>query len=214
VKEILKSIPENYYRYTSDGKVQGAGEIKGDEEIIGGGSIFKAGKKILFEDNFSEYEVGDIPSGWEMKNVSVEVANFKGKKWMRFLAPGQVKRKIDIPENYSVEFSVYIPTSATIGEIVYGNNCKIYIGGPGSELKYNNKGIKTGIDRKKVYKVSLSNKNGIARIFLDGKKIYQVREEAIKGKASKDKELVISTDVINLDERKECLITDVRISQY
>ncbi|MCD6407824.1 hypothetical protein J7L87_02085 [bacterium] len=208
VNEIVKSVPTEYYRYTAEGK-----EVREEEkvEIIGGGSIFKPGKKVIFSENFTSYEIGDIPENWDVGETSVEVALFKGKKWLRFLSDGEIYHNLKTGKDFSFEFEIFITSISTSATITV-DGITISPGGINSGICLNSKKLKKKLERKKIHRISISRRKGILRMFVDGKKIYQIKEkpEEIKG----SEKIKIKVDGVNPDEGKEFLITDIKIAEY
>lgn len=68
---------------------------------------FVSGKKILFEDNFSNDVVGDFPVNW-FTNSSGEIANINSNKWLQLSDKGSfLPLNISkLPENFTFEFDV------------------------------------------------------------------------------------------------------------
>ncbi len=207
VNEIVKGIPSEYYRYLAEGKKE---KVEEEEEIIGGESTFRPGNKVVFKEDFSKYEIGDIPEKCETGDTSVEIAKYRGKKWLRFLNDGSVMYKLNIPEDFSLEFEIYVPSPHTTACITF-NGAEISIGGNNRSISYNDKILKKGID-KKINKISFIRKKGVVKIFLNGKKIYQLREKKVEKKEKKG--LIFSARGIDTDNRKECLITGIEIFEY
>jgi len=204
VNEIVKGVPSEYYRYLANGKKK-----EEEEEIIGGESLFKPGNKVVFEEDFSKYGIGDIPENWDTGDTSVEVAKYKGEKWLRFLSDGKVFYGLDIPENFSLEFKIYLPSSETVASIIFDGS-EISIGGEGRKISYNGRVVKKSVDEK-INKISFMKKDGIVRIFLNGRKIYQLK---IKEEKKREKGLSFSADGIDTEKRRECLITDIKLCGY
>lgn len=68
---------------------------------------FVSGKKILFEDNFSNDAVGDFPVSW-FTNSSGEIANINSNKWLQLSDKGSFLpiNISKLPENFTFEFDV------------------------------------------------------------------------------------------------------------
>ncbi len=84
---------------------------------------FVPGEKTLYFDDFNDTSLGDYPARWTMgeRGGQVEVAEYKGKNWLKALSDGaksmknsqsflRVDLKKHLPEKFTVEFDV--PRSA------------------------------------------------------------------------------------------------------
>ncbi len=207
VKEIIKSVPENYYRYDENGNLQ---TVKKEEttslKIIGGEDIFKGGKVVLLDENFRNYEIGDIPSNFTYEKAGVEIARVGNKKWMRFLKKGTVKKKINFSGDYSFEIS-FLTTFNCLSEIKLpdGKLIKLING----KILYSDVEL-ASIKTNKINKIQISKRKGITKIFINGKKEYKTVE---KGPISGN-EIVVKCEEVDPDEGKEFLFTDLKISLY
>jgi len=68
-----------------------------------------------------------------LTNTAVEVAEYEGKKWIRFLKAGTVQKKVKVNNNYSVEITLFAPDTATTVSLKYGDIPECVI--EGSSLK-------------------------------------------------------------------------------
>ncbi|MCM8830218.1 MAG: CsgG/HfaB family protein [Candidatus Omnitrophica bacterium] len=206
IKEIVDSVPAEYYRYTAEGKQIPASGEKKTLGIVGGLDKFSSGGSVIWSEDFGKYSVGAVPDGWTLNKASVEVAEYEGKKWMRFLNSGTVQKKVKVGSDYSLEITFFVPDTATDVSFKYGDipECKI----TGSSL--NVKGASAGLlNRENIHTLAVSRKNGQVVFYLDGKRIYTTTQEG-----SLSENLVISTKGIDINQGQECIITDIKIAEY
>ncbi|MCM8821017.1 MAG: CsgG/HfaB family protein [Candidatus Omnitrophica bacterium] len=206
IKEIVDSVPAEYYRYTAKGEqVLSSGEKK-TLGIVGGLDKFSSGGSVIYSDDFGKYSIGAVPDGWTLNKTSVEVAEYEGKKWMRFLNSGTVQKKVKVGSDYSLEITFFVPDTATDVSFKYGDipECKI----TGSSL--NVKGASAGLlNRENIHTLAVSRKSGQVVFYIDGKRIYTTTQEG-----SLSENLVISTKGIDINQGQECIITDIKIAEY
>ena len=206
IKEIVDSVPAEYYRYTAEGKqIPTTGEKK-TLGIVGGMDKFVPGEDIICSENFSKYNIGAVPDGWILTNTAVEVAEYEGKKWIRFLKSGTVQKKVKVNNNYSVEITLFAPDTATTVSLKYGDIPECVI--EGSSLKVG--GASSGdIKRDGIHTLAISRKNGQVVFYLDGKRVYTT---ATQGSSSEN--FSISAKGIDINQGQELIFTDVRIAEY
>jgi len=65
---------------------------------------FVPGERVLFADDFSKDNVGDFPKRLEFVKGNMEVAEWKGARWLRATTDGQLE--IPLPENLPDRFTV------------------------------------------------------------------------------------------------------------
>jgi outer membrane protein OmpA-like peptidoglycan-associated protein len=65
---------------------------------------FVPGERVLFADDFSKDNVGDFPKRLEFIKGNMEVAEWKGARWLRATTDGQLE--IPLPENLPDRFTV------------------------------------------------------------------------------------------------------------
>lgn len=65
---------------------------------------FVPGERVLFADDFSKDNVGDFPKRLEFVKGNMEVAEWKGARWLRATTDGQFE--IPLPENLPDRFTV------------------------------------------------------------------------------------------------------------
>jgi len=215
VNEISKGVPENYYRYGTDGKptsvVRTQSESGHEDEIIGGDSVFIPGKKVVFEGTFSSDEIGDVPSGWDVKDGAMEVAMYREKKWLRFLEPATVSRKIVFPDEYSFTCDYYL--SGDKPSIAFSfDGMEISLDGYSGVLKFGPKEIAKDIKKGVPHAFGLEKKKKYVRIWLDGLYRGKIVTETAPKKSS-NQILEISAQA-NPPEKQNVLITGVRVAGY
>ncbi len=245
VKAIAQMVPENYYRYSATGQEvhptsynqqtpsaspAPTGGIVGGQltsgGIIGGGERFVAGKKVLFQEDFSEYNIGDIPTGIHLMKGQVEVASFSGRKWLRALSKNvDVQAKLRLPQNFAVEWDVYFSKS------VWGMAHAMFLGEPrdpnspdvlhwASDWEYprwSGKEIRTTkIRAGEIHHFAVQQKNGMIKIFVDGQRIYQepIGGGIVGGNLPNRNAISFGLWGANPSEHKEILITNIRVTAY
>jgi len=206
IKEIVDSVPAEYYRYTAEGKqIPAAGEKK-PLGIVGGLDKFSPGGSIVFSEDFTKYSTGAVPDGWTLNKTSVEVAEYEGKKWVRFLNSGTIQKKAKVSSDYSLEITLFVPDSATSVSFEYGDipECEL----TGSSLKVGDSSAGT-FNREGIHTLAVSRKNGQVVFYLDGKRTYTATPQG-----SLSENLVISVKGIDINQGQEFIFTDVKIAEY
>lgn len=219
ITEIVKSVPLDYYRYTAEGKTmapQAAPQTAPPAEttpaktglgIIGGQDRFTPGGKVVFFEDFTGYSTGAVPEGWFLVNTSVEVAEYSGKKWLRFLLPGQVQRKVKTTGDYSVEMNLFMPDEKTTFSVKYGNAPDITLQNTSVNVGGNLAGeVRRGDG---LHRLEFSKKGEQVVFFIDGKRIYTSAPDS-----SFSENLTVSVKGIDINKSMELLFTDLRISEY
>ncbi len=242
VQAISQLVPENYYRWGEGTQgfnkppvtpkpaaaptTQPSGGVVPSGAIQGGASTFRPGSKVLFAEDFSGYNIGDIPKSLLIRKGQVEVAAFSGKKWLRALS-GNVEaiKKIDLPENFAVEWSVYFS-----GHYI-GLGHAMFLGYPrdpnrpdvfhwASDWEYpkwSGQWIKTiKLKPKMIHHFAVQQKDGMIRIFADGHLIYKepVGGGIVGAKLPNRDAVSFGIWGENPSEGRECLITDIKITAY
>jgi OmpA-OmpF porin, OOP family len=67
---------------------------------------FVPGERVLFADDFAKDNVGDFPKRLEFVKGNMEVAEWKGERWLRASTDGQFEIPLpeNLPERFTVEF--------------------------------------------------------------------------------------------------------------
>jgi outer membrane protein OmpA-like peptidoglycan-associated protein len=68
---------------------------------------FKPGERVLFADDFTRDEVGDFPRRLQLKQGSMEIVEWQGRRLVRATAPSNsflVTLPEELPQRYTVEF--------------------------------------------------------------------------------------------------------------
>lgn len=86
----------------SDASAASAGEAKEEAAFVN--FDFVPGERVLFADDFSKDNVGDFPKRLEFVKGNMEVAEWKGARWLRATTDGQFE--IPLPENLPDRFTV------------------------------------------------------------------------------------------------------------
>lgn len=206
IKEIVDSVPAEYYRYTAEGKQIPATGEKKTLGIVGGLDKFSPGGSVVWSEDFVKYGVGAVPEGWTLNKTSVEVAEYEGKKWMRFLNSGTIQRKIKVSSDYSIEMTFFAPDAATSFSLKYGDipECEI----TGASLKAGGASAGT-LSRDNIHTLAISRKNNQVVFYLDGKRVYTTTPQG-----SVSENFIISTKGIDINQGQECIITDIKVAEY
>ncbi len=241
VEAISRMVPENYYRWgentpnynqppvASQPAASAAGGVsaapKPSGAIIGAEESFKPGRMVLFKEDFSRYQIGDIPESMKLKGQA-EVAMFSGKKWLRALSDKVIlSKKIKLPANFAVEWTIYFSGSYT------GMSQAFYLGPyrdkwESSEIlhwasdwaypRWRNQSIKTvKLQAGNPYHFAVQQRDGRLKIFVNGKRIYQEKvARGILGKLSNRDQITFYLGGANPAEGREILITDIVVTGY
>src|SRR5688572_8245023 len=84
----------------------GAGAAAAKEEVAFVNFDFVPGERVLFADDFTKDNVGDFPKRLEFVKGNMEVAEWKGARWLRATTDGQFEIPLpeNLPERFTVEF--------------------------------------------------------------------------------------------------------------
>lgn len=88
-------------------------------------SDFVRGDEVFFEDDFANEQMGEFPSKWDMNEGSVEVASLNGQKymlgteWSYNVEPLMKNQKNWLPDQFTLEFDLYISDDAEDGEATW-----------------------------------------------------------------------------------------------
>ncbi len=233
VKAISQLVPESYYRYGSGEKPQASSGITGgsnqivggSDQIVGGSEVFRPGKRVLFKEDFSECEIGDVPKRIRVVKGQVEVAGFKGKKWLRALSGKVIAvKKLKLPAEFSIEWDVYFSGHHVgLGHAVFlgrerdPNSADVlHWASDWYHPRWSGREIKTvRIEAGEVLHFAIQQKGGMIKIFVDGKRVYQEPiGGGIVGSLPNRDMVTIGMWGENPSERKEVLITGIRITSY
>ncbi len=238
VQAIAQLVPENYYRWGETGQpvkapvaqTQPSGGIVGGQlvsgGIVGGAEQFVPGKKILFTEDFSEYQIGQIPTRLRVVKGQVEVAGFSGRKWLRALSGRVVAvKKIKLPANFAIEWDVYFSGSYIgMGHAVFlgadrdPNSADVLHWASDWEYpRWSGKEIRTvKIHAGQIHHFAIQQKDGLIKIYVDGRRIYQEPVEGgIVGATLPNRdEVTFGMWGENPSEHKEILISNIKITAY
>ena len=101
---------------------EGAQPAKKAAESAYAKSDFVRGDEVFFEDDFANEQMGEFPSKWDMNEGSVEVASLNGQKymlgteWRYNVEPLMKNPKNWLPDQFTLEFDLYISDDAEDGE--------------------------------------------------------------------------------------------------
>lgn len=85
-------------------------------------SDFVRGDEVFFEDDFANEQMGEFPSKWDTNEGSVEVASLNGQQymlgteWSYNVEPLMKNQKNWLPDQFTLEFDLYISDDAEDGE--------------------------------------------------------------------------------------------------
>src|SRR5688572_4857486 len=84
----------------------GAGAAAAKEEVAFVNFDFVPGERVLFADDFTKDNVGDFPKRLEFVKGNMEVAEWKGARWLRATTDGQFEIPLpeNLPERFTIEF--------------------------------------------------------------------------------------------------------------
>lgn len=206
IKEIVDSVPAEYYRYTAEGKLVSSPGEKKPLGIVGGLDKFNAGAGIVWTEDFSKYSIGAVPDGWTLNKTPIEVAEYEGKKWLRFLSSGTIQRKVKVTTDYSLEMTFFAPDTATKITLKYGDIPEVVIEDNRVKIGGNSAG---DINRENIHILAVSRKNNQVAFYIDGKRLYTVGPQG-----SLSDTLSISASGIDINKGMEFIITEIRIAEY
>ena len=101
---------------------EGAQPAKKAAESAYAKSDFVRGDEVFFEDDFANEQMGEFPSKWDMNEGSVEVASLNGQQymlgteWSYNVEPLMKNPKNWLPDQFTLEFDLYISDDAEDGE--------------------------------------------------------------------------------------------------
>lgn len=239
VQAISQMVPESYYRYSATGQPVKpvsstpsapavTGSVTGGQPaaggIVGGGEQFVPGDKVLFAEDFSKYNVGDIPRSLRIVRGQVEVAQFSGKKWLRALSSNVlVTKKINLPQNFAVECEVYMSQKTgwthTFGLFLGNENSpdRIWWDSNGPYVRWSEEELKkVKIERGKIHHFVIQQRNGMIKVFVDGVRAYQgpISGGIVGGRLPNRDAVTIKLEGANPSEHIENLVTNIRVTAY
>ncbi len=229
IDEIAKLVPPDYYRYDSRGEdvsayrpqyPAGAGRqevaAKGPSPAPGviSGSRFIPGREEVFFENFSSYDIGDIPRSLTVKSGQIEVAEFSNSKWLRCLSDVRLAKTLDLSRDFSIEYTVYKPQGAPSMNFYIGADrdtperlsWKEDIAWKGNRITAYR--VETG----QTHLFAIEKRNGNLRVFVDNNLL--VNEPAPSGKAGKRDGFLFEAENVNVSRGDELLITDLSVAYY
>lgn len=82
---------------------------------------FVAGDNIIFEDNQANEQLGEFPSQWDVLSGSAEIVSINGVKCIEMTSSGRLVPLMEnpkgyLPDNFTIEFDLYLRDVATIKE--------------------------------------------------------------------------------------------------
>jgi len=197
-----------------------SGEIKG-------GARFVPGEKTLFFSDLSKYEIGDVPKGFKIEG-QVEIAEFKGKKWIRAISKeGVISIPLKLQGDWSCEMSYYWAfKERDLSDVYFGikegdqeRALRLWVGSYWESMEWKEKEL-SGFSfptLNEIHTVSFSKKGNLFRIFIDGVMVVNELEEesGIRGSEIKKSEIIfIKFNNVKPSEGNEFLLGDIKIAGY
>ena len=107
----------------------GEGESSGGESVKPGEGVwtnydFVPGDRVIFFDDFSKSPTGDFPQRLQFVEGNMEVAEWKGQKWLRAAddAKFEIPLSEPLPQRFTIEFDFYGPSSQNTLEMRDGTD--------------------------------------------------------------------------------------------
>ncbi len=134
-EEADKAIDNATGEGQSDGSEQSSGN--GEAESGGGGGEgmkpgegvwvnydFVPGDRVIYFEDFSKTPVGDFPQRLQFVSGNMEVAEWRGQRWLRAAddANFEIPLSEPLPQRFTLEFDFYGPKSANTIEIKDGSD--------------------------------------------------------------------------------------------
>lgn len=138
---------------------------------------FVPGEKILLIDNFEQDVIGEFPLKW-FTNGSGEVVKLDDQqgKWLQFNSGSFLSPIVEMPENFTVEFDVFINLTTKSSAVL-----------PGFGFEFHDRGEKA--KRLDVYNYELKNMLDITTSFQHDKAVVQAdsrEDKKVKLKSDKN----------------------------
>lgn len=158
--EKAKNTKEETAENKSEAKIIAAAEKK---QVTAYSKFdFVPGEKIVLLDNFEQDVIGEFPLKW-FTNGSAEVVNLDGQqgKWLQFNSGSFLTPVMDIPENFTAEFDVFINLTTKSSAVL-----------PGFHFEFHDRGDKT--KRLDAYTYEIRNMLDVSTSFQHDKAIADV----------------------------------------
>ncbi len=134
-----KAIDNAVDNAAGEGQTEGSNESSsgGEAESGGGGGEgmkpgegvwvnydFVPGDRVIYFEDFSKTPVGDFPQRLQFVEGNMEVAEWRGQKWLRAADDARFEIPLSeaLPQRFTLEFDFYGPTSANTIEIKDGSD--------------------------------------------------------------------------------------------
>ncbi len=231
ISEISNLVPQDYYRYDKRGQevssyqpssapatgkmgIRGSGAAATSTAISG--SQFLPGKEVVFAENFSSYNIGDVPKTINVKSGQIEVAEFSASKWLRCLSDVQMVKSIDLSRDFSIEYTVYKPQGSPTMSFFIGSSQSSPENLSWSEViawkgkKITSYRVATG----QTHSFAIAKRNGNLKVFVDDNLLVNEPAASSGGEGVKRDGFLLKTENVNVGRGDELLITDVKVSYY
>jgi curli biogenesis system outer membrane secretion channel CsgG len=231
ISEISKLVPQDYYRYDNRGqeissyqpaypstpmKQDLRAKATSPPPAIISGSRFSPGRETVFSEDFSSYDIGDIPKTLTVKSGQIEVAEFSNSKWLRCLSDVRMIKTVDLSRDFSIEYTVYKPQGSPSMNFYIGSNTDspeklswredvTWKGTPLTSYR-----VETG----QTHSFAIEKKNGNLKIFVDDKLLINEPALVEAGGAKSRDGFLFETENVNVSRGDELLITNVKIGYY
>lgn len=231
INEISKLVPQDYYRYDNRGqeissyqpapavmprKQERSARATTPPAGIISGSRFSPGRETIFSENFSSYDIGDIPETVTVKSGQVEVAEFSNSKWLRCLSDVRMIKTADLSRDFSIEYTVYKPQGSP--------NMNFYVGSKTDspdrlswreEVTWKGKAITSyRVEPGQTHSFAIERRNGSLKVFVDDNLLVNEPDPVSAGGARGRDGFLLETENVNVSRGDELLITNVKIAYY
>ncbi len=98
-------------KHTSETSNEQTSQAEKETHKVSTNFDFKAGNVMLFQDDYSQDNIGDFPAKWDTDGGG-ELTNINGQKYLKMQHSAVYVPMMSekLPENYTVEFDLYAPT--------------------------------------------------------------------------------------------------------
>ncbi|RMA97921.1 CsgG/HfaB family protein [Hydrogenothermus marinus] len=232
---IAKRTPEEYYRYTPEGKeinstqppvnsgVATKPTNKPTTPVLAGGIKraqveFEPGSKVLFSEDFSNCT--EKPTTLKVVEGDFECVEFGGRKWLvNIVGSSKAVKKVNLGEDFAIEFDIYVTEKPSgLLSISLGSD------GRGGEISFTNDYVSTigvhllgkeltkRLSRKTIHHVAIQKKENFLRLFVDGNRLATEEIDPIRMSQNNDGFVIVQRG--NINEGNYFLITNIRVTSY
>ncbi|HZF66903.1 MAG TPA: OmpA family protein [Gemmatirosa sp.] len=183
---------------------------------------FKPGERILFADDFTRDEVGDFPQRLQLKQGSMEIVEWQGRRLVRATAPTNsflVTLPEELPQRYTVEFDYANAHGYGWGGLLIGFDGKDpdHSGTTRVRFNHDNAGIENrelkalkapgGDLAEKLYRCRIMVDGDYAKVYVNEQRVANVPTAAL----ARTRTLYFTIHVRDA-EKYPALIGDIRVA--